>query len=243
MLQQVERISTELNAEPLSWSSLTKKIVQASWSKRAHIHYFGHVHYDPKAPLNSALLLNDAALKEPLSSPGSESLTVRDVFSCTLQKPALVTLIGCGSGKSLISSSDDVLGLPSAFLFTGTSAIVSTLWPISADDGANFAAKFYQAYQRRQQQQQQRASPRGMKNEGNTVAEANTGGELSGLKNCVNLAYVMQDAVETLRQKEKGKKAAYHWAGFYLTGFWLFPPLSWDDNKRDDQNVPLRWME
>lgn len=241
LLQQIERTSAGLNAEPLIGPSLNKKIVQASSSKRAHIHYFGHVRYDSKTPLHSALLLNDAALKEPLlSSPDSESLTVRDLFSCTLQKPTLVTLIGCGSGQSLISSSDDVLGLPSAFQFAGASAIVSTLWPISADDGAEFAAQLYHAYHQRQwQQQQSSASPAGIKVEGRTVSEADAGGMLPGLKDCVNLAYVMQDAMEVLRRREKGKAPAYHWAGFYLTGFWLFRPLSWDDNGKGDENIPL----
>ena len=239
--QQVEQISAELNAEYLGGSSLTKKNVQASLSKRAHFYYFGHVHYDPKSHLRSALLFNDAALKEPpLSSSGSESLTVRDLFSFALQKPALVTLIGCASGRSFISSSDDVLGLPSAFLYAGASAVVSTLWPISADDGAEFAANFYRAFHRRQQHQEhqeQQAASTGIKDQGDILTEAYAVGKLSDLKKCVNLALVMQDAVKTLRQREKRKQAAYHWAGFYLTGFWLFPPLSWD-NKGQGESSP-----
>lgn len=226
LLRKVERTTTSLNGKVCSGSSLTKENIQDSLSNRAHVHYYGHVHYNPKSPLRSALLLNERARTDPdLLTPGSEGLAIRDLFKPALQKPALVTLIGCGSGQSFISSSDDILGLPSAFLFAGASAVVSTLWPIAADDGADFAETFYEIFQRRQQHGMDSAED---KNVGSPDVDADVS-RSSGLQRCINLAYVMQEAVKTMRERAKGKEAAYHWAGFSLTGFWLFPPMAMRD--------------
>ena len=226
LLRKVERTTMYLSGKVCSGSSLTRKDVHDSMSNRAHIHYYGHVHYDPKSPLRSAILLNESACTDPdLLKPGSEGLTIRDLFKSTLQQPALVTLIGCGSGQSHVSSSDDVLGLPSAFLFAGATAVVSTLWPIAADDGADFAEEFYQAFQRRQQHDLALVEEKIVRSPGDVASVS----WLPGLNKCVNLAYVMQETTKKMRERGKGKKAPYHWAGFYLTGFWMFPPLTMSD--------------
>ena len=212
LLQEIEGISTSLNAKSYSGSDLTKETAQRMLSDCAHVLYFGHVHYNAKYPIRSALLLNESAYKDQLlEKPGSEGLAVRDVFKIQLHKPALATIIGCGSGQALISDSDDILGLPSALMFAGASAIVSTLWRIDPDDGANFAAAFYHAIHK--QQEDWKTGERSVDQE-------------SGLKNCVNLACAMHEAVKILRQRGEKKNAVYHWAAFYLTGFWLFPCLS-----------------
>ena len=251
--ERLGQISGDLNAERLTGSSLTEGIVQASLSKRSHIHYFGHVHYDSGSPLRTALLLNDAAFKDPsLMNPASEGLTVRNLLKPRLlQSPSLVTLIGCGSGQNYISSSDDILGLTSAFIFAGTSAVVSTLWPISPEDGADFSIAFYRAYRQHeeQQKQKQRPSPTDKQDDENTSTTTTDTAKASKpsdkLKKCINLALVMQDAIRILRNREpavdtSGKDdkmdkrpgstaattaAPYHWAAFYFTGFWMFPSI------------------
>ena len=212
LLQEIEGISTSLNAKTYSGSDLTKEIAQNALSDCAHVLYFGHVDYNPRYPTRSALLLNEPAYKEPLlEKPGIERLAVRDLFKIQLHKPALATIIGCGSGQALISDSDDILGFPSALMFAGASAIVSTLWRIDPDDGADFAAAFYHAIQEQQVSWQ---------------TDEKSVDQESGLKNCVNLACAMHEALRILRQRGEKKNAAYHWAAFYLTGFWLFPRLS-----------------
>ena len=212
LLQEIQGISTSLNAKSYSGSDLTKEAAQNALSNCAHVLYFGHVQYDPKYPIRSALLLNETAYKKPsLQEPGSERLAVRDLFKVQMHKPALATIIGCGSGQALISDSDDILGLPSALMFAGASAIVSTLWPIDPDDGANFAAAFYHAIQRQQV---------------SSETDKKSNDQESGLNDCVNLACAMHEAIKVLRQRGEQKNAVYHWGAFYLTGFWLFPPLS-----------------
>ncbi len=212
LLQEIEGISRDLNGKLYTGPALLQEKIQNALSDCGHFFYYGHVHYNSELPTHSAVLLNQSAYKDPsLKKPGSEGLTVRDLFKVQLHKPALATLIGCGSGQALISGLDDVLGLPTALLYAGASAIVSTLWSIDVDDGANFAVEFYNAVHQQQVNQ---------KTDG-TSAD----GE-SGLKSCVNLACAMHEAVKMLRQRGEQEKAAYHWAAFYLTGFWLFPPLA-----------------
>ena len=212
LLQEIEGVSTSLKAKSYSGSNLTKETTQNALSNCAHVLYFGHVSYDPTYSVRSALLLNESAYKEQsLGQPGSERLAVRDLFKVKLHKPALATIIGCGSGQASISASDDILGLPSALMFAGASAIVSTLWRIDPDDGANFAAGFYDAIHK-----QQVSSETDMKSDDQELE----------LKNCVNLASAMHEAIKTLRQRGEKKDAVYHWAAFYLIGFWLFPRLS-----------------
>lgn len=212
LLQQIKGVSKDLIAKACSGFDLTKETVQTALSDRGHLFYFGHVRYNSKSPILSALLLDEAAHKDAsLEKKGNEILTVRDLFKIRLQQPALATIIGCGSGQALVSKSDDVLGLPSALLFAGASSTVSTLWPIDPDDGANFAAEFYHSFHRQQVSWKT--------NEKSAAQE-------SGLKSCVNLARAMHEAVKTLRQRGEQKDAAYHWAAFYLTGFWRFPFLA-----------------
>ena len=212
LLEEVDCISKALDAKSCSGFDLTKETVQNALSYCSHVLYFGHVHYNSKHPIRSALLLNELAYKDPsLEKPGSEGLAVRDLFKIQLHKPALATIIGCGSGQALISESDDVLGIPSALLFTGASAVVSTLWPIDPDDGANFATELYHAFHRQQMSRK---------------AEEKNADQESDLKSCVNVARAMHRAVNILRQRGEEKNATYHWAAFYLTGFWLFPALA-----------------
>ena len=213
--QKINGISRDLDAKPYTGPTLTRDKIQSALPGCGHLFYYGHVHYHSESPSQSALLLNRSAYRNPsLKKPGSEGLTVRDMFKVQLHKPALATLIGCGSGKALISALDDILGFPTALLFAGASAIVSTLWSINADDGASFAGAFYDAVR-----QQQRVS----RKRNGTSAEGK-----SGLKGCVNLARAMHEAVKLLRRRGEEKNTAYHWAAFYLTGFWLFPSLAMD---------------
>ncbi|KAK0510770.1 hypothetical protein JMJ35_007202 [Cladonia borealis] len=208
LLQEVERITTSLK---YSGSDLTKEATQNVLSGCAHILYFGHVYYNPTHPIESALLLNESAYKEQsLEKPDSERIAVRDLFKVQLHKPALATIIGCGSGKASISDSDEILGLPSALMFAGASAIVSTLWRIDPDDGANFAAAFYEAIHEHQVVLEDKKSDNQ---------------DLGYVQVCVNLTSAMHEAVKILRQRGEKKDAVYHWAAFYLTGFWLFPRM------------------
>ncbi len=93
------------------------------------LHYHGHVTFQEGDPKDHGLELDD------------RRFSLRDVFdleliTSTYQKNAgyHVTLLGCGSGMSKTTMSNDVLGLVSAFLYAGAGSVVSALWPFDDRD-------------------------------------------------------------------------------------------------------------
>jgi hypothetical protein len=102
-----------------------------------------------------------------------------------------------------ISSTDDVLGIPTALFYAGASSVVSTLWPIDDEDGAEFGKEFYAALR---EQITRTQSP-----EAHDV-----------IANAMDIAKAMQTAVMKLRERES-LLTPYHWAAFTLNGFWMLP--------------------
>jgi CHAT domain-containing protein len=112
-----------------------------------------------------------------------------------------------------ISNTDDVLGIPTALFYAGASFVVSTLWSIDDEDGAQFSKQFYAAVW----EQKSRTS--------NTTASAAVDESRTIFECTIDIARAMQTAVVKLRQ-DAGRKellAPYHWAAFTLNGFWILP--------------------
>ena len=179
------------------------------------LHYHGHVAFNPRSALDSVLVLNAAqkrAVARVAKPAGCDLLTARRLFGLRLRAPALATIIGCGSGATVTSSTDDVLGIPTALLFAGASSVVSTLWPIDDSDGAMFGAAFYEA-------------AIGTKTAASTGgAKDSTASQSSMLKGTVDLARALQTAVKKLRKSNDGESnTPYHWAAFTLNGLWFTP--------------------
>jgi CHAT domain-containing protein len=169
-------------------------------------HYHGHVHFNARSALDSTLILNQKAYiaaDKGYKPPGCEFFTARDFFKVKFQQPALASIIGCGSGMASISSTDDVLGIPTALFYAGASSVVSTLWPIDDEDGAEFGKEFYAALR---EQITRTQSP-----EAHDV-----------IANAMDIAKAMQTAVMKLRERES-LLTPYHWAAFTLNGFWMLP--------------------
>jgi CHAT domain-containing protein len=88
------------------------------------LHYSGHAVFDPRDPLNSALVLGD-------KSDRSQWLTLRDIFCrLHLRDNWLTVVSGCESGMLRPDSADEFVGLPSGFLYAGASCVLSTLWAV-----------------------------------------------------------------------------------------------------------------
>ena len=184
-------------------------------------HYQGHVQYNRTSALDSFMKLNEEGIK-PNSS---QRVTARELFNVKLAEPALATIIGCASGVSAVSNTDDVLSFPTALFYSGASAVVSTLWPLDKEDGADFSKEFYVAIREQQ----------------SNLQSASGGHAPSIFQNSLDLAKAMQTAIKMLRQREKGKKltAAYHQASFTLNGFWLFPPMIFSKVHKSDPGPEL----
>ena len=125
-------------------------------------HFSCHGYFNVNNPLQSALILANAETetkpkvnntKEYKEFPFREGkitdltkcLTLEDIFQLDLPLCRLVTLSACETGLTDIKSlSDEYIGLPSGFLFSGSVSVVSSLWTVSDLSTALLMIKFYE---------------------------------------------------------------------------------------------------
>jgi CHAT domain-containing protein len=211
-------LATALHATYHSGWALQRHTILDSLVSTSVFHYLGHVNFISDAPMDSFMCLDRVAYQPDLdagSAPGSgsgsggasgggERLSASDIFDTRLSRPALATLVGCRSGAGVVSALNDVLGFPTALHFAGATAVVAALWKLDDADGVDFASAFY----------------------GEVLSRGAGQGEAEepGQEGLINLARAMQGAVKALRFDADGReRAPYHWAGFALSGYWLFP--------------------
>jgi tetratricopeptide (TPR) repeat protein len=95
-------------------------------------HFACHGRFNAEAPLDSSLML-----------AGSE-LTLGEVFELQLPASRLTVLSACETGLTDITDlADEYVGLPSGFLFAGSQAVVSSLWPVSDVSTSILMMEFY----------------------------------------------------------------------------------------------------
>lgn len=89
-----------------------------------NIHLAAHAYFDRDNPFASSIFLSRDGVNDG-------RLSVDKIYQLDL-KHGLVVLSACETGLSFVSSGDELIGFSRAFLYAGSSAIVSTLW--SVDD-------------------------------------------------------------------------------------------------------------
>ncbi|MEM6751370.1 MAG: CHAT domain-containing protein [Cyanobacteria bacterium P01_C01_bin.38] len=83
-------------------------------------HFSCHGEFNFASPLESALFLADS------------KLTLAEIFELSFQQCPLITLSACETGLIDPSSlSDEYIGLPSGFIYAGSSSVVSSLWKVN----------------------------------------------------------------------------------------------------------------
>lgn len=106
------------------------------------LHYAGHALFDSVNPLRSGLLLKD-------------SLLTADKIRRLSKGGSLVFLNACESGtvareadaqqvSYLLHKSEPVVGLASAFIYSGALGCVGSLWPVYDRPASELAVRFYQ---------------------------------------------------------------------------------------------------
>ncbi|MFH1857419.1 MAG: CHAT domain-containing protein [Candidatus Omnitrophota bacterium] len=93
-----------------------------------------HALYDPYLPLQSALILTDGKKAVPL--------TAERIFEKPLLS-RLVILSACETGMEHVIGGDDILGLVRSFYLGGTSAVLSSLWPVEDSATRLFMETFH----------------------------------------------------------------------------------------------------
>jgi len=113
----------------------TCEAVVAAARNASVIHLACHGHFSPERPLGSGLKLAD------------RWLTVRDVYRLRLEAD-LVALSGCETGRSVVASGDELVGLVRGFLAAGAASLVLSLWVVDDASAADLMDAFYAAYRR-----------------------------------------------------------------------------------------------
>lgn len=133
-LLSAQRAAQRLKCEPaLTREKCTKEaFINALSSNLDVVHYHAHSVSQPDDPLAQTLELKDG----PLSV--EEYLDV-----VPTSKGHHITLLGCSSGVTVNTMSNEPLGLVPALMHHGAASIVSALWPIDDNDAAAFSNTFY----------------------------------------------------------------------------------------------------
>lgn len=100
-----------------------------------YLHLATHGFLNPVQPMYSYLLF------APTDSDDGQ-LAVHEVFGLDLQAQ-LVTLSACQTGLGDISKGDELVGLSRAFIYSGTPAVIVSLWSVADEPTALLMTRFY----------------------------------------------------------------------------------------------------
>ncbi|MTJ23173.1 CHAT domain-containing protein [Dolichospermum sp. UHCC 0352] len=109
------------------------------------LHFSCHGSFNLETPADSCLLLNGVDVDEEIDL--NKCLTLGDLFNkeFNLNQCRLVVLSACETGLIDFNNvSDEYIGLPSGFLYAGSSSVVSSLWKVDDVSTAFLMIHFYQ---------------------------------------------------------------------------------------------------
>ncbi|NEQ64363.1 MAG: tetratricopeptide repeat protein [Symploca sp. SIO2D2] len=142
----------------------TKEAIDETSLNTFHCAHFScHGYFNASKPRQSALILANARLSAAPTQPDTENylslanggvldlnkcLTLDKIFTLSLDKCRLVTLSACETGLiDFRNTSDEYIGLPSGFLYTGAASVVCSLWTVNDLSTAFLMIKFYENLQ------------------------------------------------------------------------------------------------
>jgi CHAT domain-containing protein len=151
---QLETINVASNI--VSGASLTHSAFSTNMSKADILHFHTHVnetgikqHLSLEPEIETTMIDNFQRVSNSLNpfihlapKPRTNTYNLQDAFATQI-RARLVVMMGCRSGQQHISSSDDALGLISAFFAAGATSIVATLWQFETSDASKFSAQLY----------------------------------------------------------------------------------------------------
>jgi CHAT domain-containing protein len=109
----------------------SKAEVQQAVSEVAALHFGSHAYFDREHPVSSGLSLKDGLL------------TLGEITGLRRFRPRVVTMGACESGEANVSMGDEVWSLQTAFMFSGASAVIGSLWQQDGDAAQIFYSTFY----------------------------------------------------------------------------------------------------
>jgi CHAT domain-containing protein len=195
------------------------------------LHWAGHGYFDLDKPDNSGLVLADAFLSTPtdparhrLTPRGNyldmtKCLTLPDIFTLPLDHCRLVTLSACETGWSdPKSSTDEYIGLPSAFLYAGATNVVNSLWQVNDLATAWLMIKFYQNYRQDSTSVAKALNEAQKWLRGLTKRALREWLEESPITLTLNQRAELEDNLSRCGEDEKPYQGVYYWGGFCAVG-------------------------
>ncbi|KAH7031398.1 CHAT domain-containing protein [Microdochium trichocladiopsis] len=205
---RIRGLAEQFKTKPMIDDDGSKESLMESIPHSRLLHVHTHCQWKSSDPLDHHLeLARPHDLVKPGESP-VEQLAAREVLGIRLSTATHVNMIACQGGVTEVKPGDEVMGLVPAFLHSGASSTVSTLWRISDVHGAEFSRSFFNSFIK-----QLKAKPSAKVGDDSTTGTAST--------SFVNMAKAMRHAIREL--DPDNQQPLYKWAGFVLHGFWEFP--------------------
>ena len=104
------------------------------------VHLAVHGQFDAREPLLSHLKLAADAVSDG-------QLTAAEMFGLPLERTTLVTLSACESGQSLVTESNEVLGMQRALLYAGAQNLLLSSWKVDSEATSLWMQSFYREAQ------------------------------------------------------------------------------------------------
>ncbi len=110
----------------------TVSSLAANDQRPAFLHVSTHATFRTDNPLFSALKLADGWV------------SVNDIYAMRASAP-LITLSACETGRNMVQTGDELMGLCRGFLGAGAKSLIVSLWPVADDSTAHLMTHFYEA--------------------------------------------------------------------------------------------------
>ncbi|MEH2457852.1 CHAT domain-containing protein [Nostoc sp.] len=199
-----------------------------------YLHFSCHGYFNVKSPQNSCLVLADAYVSPEFADADSEKyvkiskekavdlsecLTLGNLFERTFDfsQTRLVVLSACETGFiDSNNTSDEYIGLPSGFLYAGSSGVVSSLWRVNELSTSFLLINFIQNIQNAKDMSVPLAMHKAQLWLRDTTTE-----ELQEWVNKLTLDSTKKGQIRRQINKMTGDKpfnSPYHWAAFIAIG-------------------------
>ena len=137
MPQQAQAVAGAFGATPLAEPAATPAEVLRRLSGARYVHLATHGSHLEEAPAFQCLYLTPAGIA------GEGRLFAYEIAGTDLRHTELVTLSACESALGRFDLSDNLRGLPAAFLAAGATAVIGALWPVGAAPATTFFTALY----------------------------------------------------------------------------------------------------
>ena len=142
--REAQRVAEVLGTTPLLGSTALESTVRWRLPETSWLHIAAHGVYVEDNPYFSRLELTPD--REESGADGH--LEIHEILTeLDFEAVQMVVLSGCETALGEITRGDEIVGLARAFLYAGSPAVVSTLWPVDDEASGDLMEHFYHQLQ------------------------------------------------------------------------------------------------